>query len=137
MESSSPSRVWLNSSLPQTLYIAHILLYIQGGMGVLSIYLFGFEMFSGTILTVVLTTQLMLEGPGKIAAAFGIANQRPWGYKLGIATATAPILLRLIFTTYTSNPRLLVASPISLMFDIALLALLLHVQSRGHANNWQ
>ena len=103
----------------------------------LSIYAFEFRMAGGSILAVMLIASLMLEGPGKIAAAFGIANQRSWAYKLGIATATAPLLSRLMFAAYTTSPKTLVVNPIVLMFDIALLALLLHVQSRAHANAWR
>ncbi len=69
---------------------------------------------------------------GQVAAGYGIANERKWGYGLGIAMAIFPFFLRFY---YLGNP-LTGANLIGLMFEIALIALLLHPQSRDYQRIW-
>ena len=64
----------------------------------------------------------------RIAAGFGIANEQKWGYQLGVAVAVVPFVL--LFA------GALPFAPIALMFDVLLLALLLHGQSRQHQAIW-
>jgi len=68
---------------------------------------------------------------GGVAAGNGIANERKWGYWLGLALAFLPFGLR--FLLY-GNPFGI--SVINLMFEIALVALLLHPQSREYQRIW-
>jgi hypothetical protein len=68
---------------------------------------------------------------GGVAAGYGIANEKKWGYAFGIAMAVLPFVLRLVFL---SNP--FGTDLITLMFQIALLALLLHPQSREYQRIW-
>ena len=107
----------MNPTQPQTLQIAVFLLYINaffsllyGGLG--SPY--GFAIVAGSV-----------------AAGFGIANERKWGYGLGIVMAILPFALRLLV-----GKSLLGASIVNLMFEIALVALLLHPQSRDYQRIW-
>jgi uncharacterized membrane-anchored protein YitT (DUF2179 family) len=103
---------WLDRTQPQTLYIAVILLYFNAVFYLL-VGAFGL----GLVIIA-----------GSVGGGFGIANEKKWGYALGIAMAILPLLLILNGTLSTDL--------ISLMFDVALLALLLHPQSREYQRIW-
>lgn len=118
-------RVWVNRHQPQTLYIAQLLMYFQGGLGLL------FAMIGARGLTV----YSLVIAAGKLAAAFGIANEMRWAYKLGVVIAALPILVRLLLAV-TDDVGWLWADPLGLMFDVALLALLLHSHSRSYQRYW-
>ena len=142
---------WFDRMQPQTLQIATWLLYFDGFFALMSVldksghlgylryrYSFGF-----------------LLGLVSVALyAFGgllMANERKIGYKLSVAAAFSPIVLRFLavrsvasdyslntpvkFTDYFTG-RILGGSLISIAFDIALIALLLHTQSREHQRIW-
>jgi len=107
----------VNPTQPQTLQVAVFLLYINaffsliyGGLG---------SPFSIAVIA------------GSVGAGFGIANERKWGYGLGIAMAVLPFALRLL-----AGEGLLGASIVNLMFEVALVALLLHPQSRDYQRIW-
>ena len=114
-------RRWLNPSQPQTLQIAVFLLYINSALLLLYVFL-------GYALTL-LTMGIIL---GQITAGYGIANERKWGYYLGIAMSLVPFVVPLL---YGRNPFTGV-DIIGLMFDIALVALLVHPQSRDYQRIW-
>lgn len=129
------TRQWVNSRQPQTLYLAQILMYIQGGMDLLFRLpgdLADDRLFGLRILAV---AYLLLTVVGKLVAAFGIANSMRWAYRLGVAAAAAPLARRAVDVLDGGLDRLW-AGPISLLFDIALLALLLHRQSRSYQKHW-
>ena len=114
-----PIRQWTNPSQPQTLQIAVFLLYInaffiviQGGV---------FNPF-GLLLVI-----------GGVAAGVGIAQDKRWAYGLGLAMAFLPFVLRIAFAGIGG---LLGGNLINLMFEIALVALLLHPQSRDYQRIW-
>jgi hypothetical protein len=110
------TRRWTNPSQPQTLQIAVFLLYIDAVLALLrggGLYLISFLLIAGGI-----------------AAGFGIANEKRWGYGLGLVMAGMPFALRLLFS---QDFRL---GLINLIFDIALVALLLHPQSRDYQRIW-
>ena len=69
---------------------------------------------------------------GSAVAAFGIANEKRWGYNLALIVSAAEVLalLRIIFG-YDADGFFL-----SLMFSVALVALLLHPQSREYQKIW-
>ncbi len=69
---------------------------------------------------------------GQILAGYGIANEVKWGYILGIVMAVTPFAIRFY---YFNNP-FIGTGLISLMFEIALIALLLHPQSRDYQRIW-
>jgi len=118
-------RVWVNRHQPQTLYIAQLLMYFQGGLGLL------FALIGARGLTV----YSLVIAMGKLAAAFGIANEMRWAYKLGVVIAALPILVLLLLAV-TDDVRWLWGDPLGLLFDIALLALLLHSHSRSYQRYW-
>ena len=114
-----PNRRWLNPGQPQTLVIAGFLLYFNAAFGILGALAGGIGGFLGPDLLVVI-----LGG----VAAYEMANERRVGYVLGIIVAIAPFLIRAV---YLGSP-FRGADPIRLIFDIALLALLLHTESREY-----
>ncbi|MBV8984237.1 MAG: hypothetical protein JO248_07315, partial [Acidimicrobiia bacterium] len=68
---------------------------------------------------------------GSIAAGYGIANERKWGYILGVAMALLPFALVIVTKSSPLSGGLL-----NLLFEVALVALLLHPQSRDYQRIW-
>ncbi len=109
---------FLNQAQPQTLYIATLFCYIDGvfSLGV-------FSLLGGGILT----APLLLFG------GFGIANEKKWGYALAVIGAVLQVgTLILIGGADVLNFPLI----LNLIFDGALVALLLHPESRGYQRIW-
>ncbi len=106
---------WTNQSLPQTLQIGMFLLYIDAVFGVLF----------GTVTFFPIGTALVV---GAAAAGLGIANEKRWGWVLGVAVSAVTVLFYLYFFS--------TAVLFSLMFAVAQLALLVHPQSRDHQKVW-
>ena len=119
------TRVWVNPRQPQTLYIAQLLMYFQGGISLV------FGLLGARALGVYTLTIAV----GKVLAAFGIANERRWGYKLGVVVAVVPVAL-LVLLAVTDTPRWLWADAFGLLFDVALIALLLYPTSRDYQRHW-
>jgi hypothetical protein len=65
---------------------------------------------------------------GPVAAGWGIANEKKWGYWLALALTVIEVLYLLLHFSY--------GSVISLIFYIALVALLLHPESRAYRRTW-
>ena len=109
---AGPQR-FFDPSQPQTLQIATILLYIQGVFAFLGL--------------------LLLFAAGYGAAGYGIANGKKWGYGLGLVAA----VLRLAYLVAgQSLDSVIRYNTIELMFAVALIALLLHPQSREYQKIW-
>lgn len=104
--------------------MAVILLYINAVMSLL----FG---AIGSVMGLLLVA-------GGVAAGLGIANERRWGYLLGVAVAglnlgffvVLPVVLEGIGVVL--NPVFLVNS----VFPVALFALLVHPMSRQYQRTW-
>lgn len=110
---------WLDRSQPQTLMSATILLYINAAFGLLygqlwSLY-YGFPL--GAVLVL-----------GQLASGIGIANEKKWGYWLGVSLVAVWIAFLIHYFAFVSI--------INLLFYIALLALLLHPMSRSYRRTW-
>lgn len=117
--------VWINNRQPQTLYIAQILLYVSA----VSALIFGNTgagVVDNTLGQLVLVLLLTFGAAG---GAFGIANEKKWGYALGIAAAIGPFIVRLIIWRRFGLGDAIEWNIIGLVFDIAVLAALLHRQS--------
>jgi len=111
-----PPVKWMDRTQPQTLQIATVVMYFNAVLDVIGgLFLLFFPL--GLLLTV-----------GSVIAALGIANQKKVGYWFAVGIAVLP--LALIFASWT-NGKL-----ISLVFVIALVALLLHPQSREYRRIW-
>ena len=111
------SRRWVNPTQPQTLQIAVFLLYLNGIFSLL---------FGGLF-----NTWGLLIIVGSVAAGYGIANERKWGYILGVAMALLPFVLVIVTKSSPLSGGLL-----NLLFEVALVALLLHPQSRDYQRIW-
>jgi hypothetical protein len=106
---------WFNQSHPQTLQTGVILLYLEGVLSLLSGGIF--------------------VGIGMVVGAFGVANDKKWGY--GIALAAAILNVAYIFLIWGIVPALTNFSPLlSVMFGGALIALLVHPMSRNYQRIW-
>ena len=116
------TRRWINHSLPQTLGNAVLLLYISAAFDAV----LGGYLFSPIGIAIVV---------GKAAAGYGIANEKKWGYNLGLAMAFLPFVLRFLVSGFSID-AILGTGIISLMFEILLIALLLHKDSKEHQRIW-
>lgn len=119
------TRRWTNPTQPQTLQIAVFLLYINAVFGVL----FGeiFFLFPVGLLLVV----------AQAAGGFGIANEKKWGYWLAVGAATVGLLpIAFAIAADGIGSILSITFIISMLFPVALFALLLHPQSRDYQRIW-
>lgn len=109
-------RRFVNQHQPQTLLMGTVLCYIQAFFLLLS-----------------------LSGAGILFAAglgfggYGIANEKRWGY--GLATGTAVLVVFLVLA-FAGADVLEFPLVLSFLFDVALVALLLHPQSREYQRIW-
>ncbi len=110
-------RRWFPTHQPQTLQIAVALLYwnaalslllglVAGGLGRLELVLVAVEAVGG----------------------YGIANERKWGYRTAVVASVLPFLL--LALGYVGGGLL------TLLFEVALVVLLLHNQSRAYYRIW-
>jgi hypothetical protein len=119
------TRRWLNPSQPQTLQIAVMLFYISAVFNVLL----------GSANTPYLLNVLIAVGFG--LGGYGIANDRRWGYQLGVAAAGAQLFFEVVLPlafepSIILNPGFLLIA----IFPVALFALLLHPMSRDYQRIW-
>ncbi len=116
------SRVWFNSHQPQTLQFAVILLYFNGVLGLIQ------GIFAGALGLI-----SVAFAAGQLASGFGIANERKWGYWLGVVFAFVPF----VFTAYLlARYRVFAVNIFSLIFEVALVVVLLHPMSRDYRKIW-
>jgi len=114
------TRRWTNPTQPQTLQIAVFLLYINAVFSVLS-----FSPLS------------LLLAVGEASAGFGIANERRWGYWLGVGVATLGLLPAVLYVMANGIGSVLnLLFLISIVFPVALFALLIHPMSRDYQRIW-
>jgi succinate dehydrogenase hydrophobic anchor subunit len=71
---------------------------------------------------------------GSGAAGYGIANDRKWGYWLGVAVSAVALLPYVLALVQGIN--ILSGSPVNLMFAVAQFALLVHPMSRNYQKVW-
>ena len=109
-----PSNRWVDRSQPQTLMMATVVMYINAVLGI------------GAILVSLPLAFFLVICP--VAAGWGIANEKKWGYWLGLAINVLAVIYLLIHPGF--------GSVISLLFYIALVALLLHPESRSYRRTW-
>ncbi|HEV3364808.1 MAG TPA: hypothetical protein VG795_11855 [Acidimicrobiia bacterium] len=115
---------FFDPSQPQTLQIATLLLYFDAVLAFLSLALPFTVAYAG--------------------AAYGMANGKKWGYGLAVGVAVLGLLTVFVLVQQWFPPQFTVLSidlvlrvrTIQLMFAVALLALLLHPQSREYQKIW-
>jgi hypothetical protein len=119
-------RRFMNPAQPQTLVIAVYLLYFHAG------YLLFLLLING-----VFPLPYVALVVGAAAAGYGVANEFKWGYGLAIAMAILPFVMRFDAVVQLIGYRYPFGSDfIGLMFEIALVVLLLHPQSRDYQRLW-
>ncbi|MFA5564760.1 MAG: hypothetical protein WC184_02550 [Acidimicrobiia bacterium] len=128
------TRRWTNPSLPPTLQIAVFLLYATAFITFLlppSIYHYLGSRIGAPNLVGALAVV------GLVAGAFGIANERRWGYQLSLAVTGAAILELLLILLQDGIGYLLNANYLMLaLFPVVRFALLVHPISREHQRVW-
>lgn len=114
------TRRWTNPSQPQTLYIATFLLYFEAVLSILTFNPFGF-----------------LLAVGQAGAAFGIANEKRWGYYLGVAVAGLALIPFILLILHNGPGAIFTLDVIlNAIFPVALFALLIHPMSREYQKIW-
>ena len=68
-------------------------------------------------------------------SAYGIANEKRWGYRLGVVVAVLDLAL-LVWAAGGLTEVLRIANLIPLMFAVALVVALLHPMSRDYQRIW-
>jgi hypothetical protein len=119
-------RRWVDPSQPQTLQFACWLLYANAVIGFL---------FGGTAFNVAGPLLGLLGLAGCVVAGYGIANEKRWGYRLAVALAGIEVLLW-VWAAGGIIHAISSAVLIPLAFAAALVALLLHPQSRDYQRIW-
>jgi hypothetical protein len=109
-----PSK-WVDRSQPQTLMMATIIMYINAALDLI----LGGALFNPIGIVLVL---------GQVAAGWGIANEKKWGYWLGVGLAVLQVAFTVLYFT--------AGGLLNLLFYAALVALLLHPESRAYRRTW-
>lgn len=112
---------FFDPSQPQTLQIATFLLYLDAALLVLG----GAAFASGLGLFL---------AAGSVGGAYGIANSRKWGYGLSVGIAIFGLVYP--FLRGASLSGMIRFSTVSLLLAVALVALLVHPQSRQYQRIW-
>ncbi|MBI2169712.1 MAG: hypothetical protein HYU28_09485 [Actinobacteria bacterium] len=115
---------WFNQSQPQTLQMGVMLLYINAAF----LVLFGGVFFRFPV-------GLLLTG-GLAAGGYGIANEQKWGYQTGVGAAIVNLALPVLIAGGVGAVFADLGLLLSVMFDVALVALLLHPHSREYQKIW-
>ena len=107
---------FINQFQPQTLVSATVLCYIHAVFMVLGgwLPLFAFAVALGF-------------------GGYGIANEKKWGYGLAVTASVAWVAIVLLFA---GSDVLKFPLILNFMFDVALVALLLHRESRDYQRIW-
>jgi uncharacterized membrane protein (DUF2068 family) len=114
-----PQRRWINQSQPQTLQGAVLFSYLNAGLALLYTLILGLQPY---LLVFVLLA----------VAAYGIANERKWGYWSGVVLASLYLLAELAGLVTGGN----LGGILDLLFAGILVVLLLHPESRSYERIW-
>lgn len=97
-----------------------MLLYLTAGLSLITGLLIGGLGLIGLVEVVAL-----------VAGGLGVANERKWGYWLAVVVSVIVVLYAILGVIFGGF-----AGIIPLLFDIALVALLLHPMSRHYRRIW-
>lgn len=114
------SHQWLDRSQPPTLQNAVILCYLDAGLSLIFSVIGG-----GAGLLLLLTLALAPAG-------YGMANEKRWGYWLGVVAAGLLLALSLYVLLVAAS----FGAILNLIFVGVLVALLLHPMSRRYQQLW-
>lgn len=126
-----PTR-WYNPNLPQTLVISQFLLYFDA-----------FWMLVGVLTGQGLGLLGLVVLAGYVYGAAGIASGLKLGYRVAVVVSFLPLALRILISLGRIGGLLdnlgfvlFGSGLIGALFEYALIALLLHPQSREHQKIW-
>jgi hypothetical protein len=111
-------RRWFDSSQPQTLQGAVMLCYFTAAFALVYILLGSYP--AAEIVPLALGV-----------AGHGVANEKRWGYRLGVVLAGLNVLVD-VYVLFLGATGIL----FTLLFAVVLLALFLHTQSREYERIW-
>ena len=99
-----------------------------------------FLLYANAVLGLLLPVSwlLTLGGIAGAVGAYGIANNRRWGYQLGVASASLELALVVILPLLVLGLDELfdLRFLIYILFPVALFCLLIHPESREHQRVW-
>lgn len=136
-------RRWFNQGLPQTLQIAVFLLYLNGFFGVMNLLGIAFKEFGLGFKLIAAATVVT-----SVLGGLGISEERRNGYRIAVAAAFLPFAARFVGAVSLMGglagydigdvirATVGVDQLINLIFEVALIVLLLHPQSREHERVW-
>lgn len=136
------TRRWTNQGLPQLLQYAVFFLYFEAVVGFIlrqspdigeALIRPNFD--NGGTIDLLNTLGLLLVVAGGAAAGYFIANEKKNGWYLGLAVAALPLVTRVLIALRYGMSHIL-DNPLGLMFDAALMGLLVHDQSRNYIRIW-
>jgi len=111
-------RRWFDGSQPQTLQGAVMLCYLTAVFGVIGLVLGAYPL-----------AELIPLALG--VAGYGVANEKRWGYRLGVVLAGLNLLIDLSLLVLGAF-----AIIFTLLFAAVLLGLFLHTHSREYERIW-
>jgi len=131
-------RRWYNPNVPQTLAIAQMLLYLDAFWLVIAVLFGGRETAIGS--GGLIGSLLGLAGiAAYIYGASGIANSEKRGYQVAILASFLPLIRRVVLVVLAGASIFgnlgfifLAGNVLNVMFEYALIGLLLHPMSRNH-----
>ena len=143
-------RRFFNPSQPQTMQVAVFLLYANvvvallfrtGGEGLYATAVASVTRgnLGNSAVTLIGNLLALFVVAGSFAAAYLIANEKKIGWRLGVAVAAAPVIAIVILVlplVGSVRISILDALTVNLLFDVALLVLLLHDQTRSYERLW-
>ncbi len=142
-------RRFFNQSQPQTLQGAVFLLYANvvvallfrsGGEGIYGVAAYSLTrgVISGGTATLLGNLVAIAVVVGSAGAGYLIANEKKVGWRLGVVVAAAPLVAFtiLVLIGYPQRLSILDVISISFAFDVILLVLLLHPQTRSYEKIW-
>jgi len=134
-------RRWFDRMLPQTLQIGLWILYIEGAFALLGWLdgandIYGLSRLIGGLGGIIAPLAVAAHALGGVL----MANGRRLGWYVALFAAFSPLILRTLIALRGTGLGLtwIVTqdSLVNFVFEAALVALLLHPQSRNHAKAW-
>jgi hypothetical protein len=116
-------RKWFDQTQPQTMQVAVMLLYLTAILNLIVGFIIGGGGFF-----------LLLVSAGLVGGAYGMANEQKTGYTVALIFACLPIAILIGLSIYYH--RLLFPGFLNLVMQVALIALLLHPQTREYKKVW-
>ncbi|SHE75169.1 hypothetical protein SAMN02745225_01511 [Ferrithrix thermotolerans DSM 19514] len=115
----------VNSTHPQTLMIATILLYVNALFAIVNVALYSGYSTALSLVGIVLP----------IAGAYGIANDKKWGYYVGVVAAAIPVVIIILFVV-EFGLGVITGDFLQVILSLVPFVLLIHPQSRTYVNTW-